>query len=127
MPRFSILPSFPVSGGAPWGVSAETRPHERAATVIPSVGCPLGCNFCATSEFFGGKGRFSNFYESGSELFRVMERLEAEEKIQNFFIMDENFLLYRRRALELLELMRVAVNHGPSTCFLPQMPSGNTK
>jgi radical SAM superfamily enzyme YgiQ (UPF0313 family) len=98
-----IVSSF---GRRAMGVAAETAPHERAATVIPSVGCPLGCNFCATSEFFGGKGRFSSFYEKGSELFGVMERLEAEESIQNFFIMDENFLLYQRRALELLELMR---------------------
>ena len=26
-----------------------------AATIIPSVGCPLGCNFCTTSACFGGK------------------------------------------------------------------------
>ena len=36
-------------------------PRERrgdvAATVIPSVGCPLGCNFCSTSAMFGGKGK----------------------------------------------------------------------
>src|ERR1035438_801403 len=30
-----------------------------AATIIPSVGCPMGCNFCTTSAFFGGKDRKS--------------------------------------------------------------------
>ena len=35
-----------------------------AATIIPSVGCPMGCNFCTTSAFFGGKGKFLNFYET---------------------------------------------------------------
>ena len=99
----TILSSF---GRRALGVRAENGAHERAATVIPSVGCPLGCNFCATSEFFGGKGRFQNFYESGADLFAVMERLEREEHVHNFFIMDENFLLYRRRALELLERMK---------------------
>jgi radical SAM superfamily enzyme YgiQ (UPF0313 family) len=79
-----------------------------AATIIPSVGCPLGCNFCTTSAFFGGKGRFVNFYERGDELFRVMCRVEAELGVSNFFVMDENFLLYKKRALELLDCMKAA-------------------
>ena len=104
----TILSSF---GRRTLGLNAESGKQERAATVIPSVGCPLGCNFCATSEFFGGKGRFEDFFSSGAELFSIMERLEREGQIQNFFMMDENFLLYRKRALELLELMR---EHGKS-------------
>lgn len=104
----TILSSF---GRRTLGLNAESGKEERAATVIPSVGCPLGCNFCATSEFFGGKGRFENFFTSGEELFRIMDRLEREREIQNFFLMDENFLLYRKRALELLDLMR---EHGKS-------------
>ena len=86
-------------------------PHRRgatAATVISSVGCPLGCNFCATSAFFGGKGKFLNFYDTGEELFEVMSGLEAKLKVHSFFMMDENFLLHRRRAIELLQLMRKA-------------------
>ena len=35
-----------------------------AATIIPSVGCPMGCNFCTTSAFFGGKGKYLNFYDT---------------------------------------------------------------
>lgn len=104
----TILSSF---GRRTLGLNAESGKEERAATVIPSVGCPLGCNFCATSEFFGGKGRFENFFTSGEKLFRIMDRLEREREIQNFFLMDENFLLYRKRALELLDLMR---EHGKS-------------
>jgi len=86
-------------------------PHSRgsvAATIIPSVGCPMGCNFCTTSAFFGGKGKYLNFYETGDELFRVLCDAEATLKVQSFFIMDENFLLYRKRALELLDRMRAA-------------------
>jgi hypothetical protein len=48
-----------------------------AATVIPSVGCPMGCNFCTTSSFFGGKGKFVNFFETGDELFDVMNHMET--------------------------------------------------
>jgi hypothetical protein len=35
-----------------------------------------------------------------------MSGLEQRLSVQSFFVMDENFLLYRSRALELLELMR---------------------
>jgi len=77
-----------------------------AATIIPSVGCPMGCNFCTTSAFFGGKGKFVNFFESGRELFEVMCRGEQVLGARAFFIMDENFLLQRERALELLEHMK---------------------
>ena len=48
-----------------------------AATVIPSVGCPMGFNFCTTSSFFGGKGKFVNFFETGDELFDVMNHMET--------------------------------------------------
>jgi hypothetical protein len=81
---------------------------HTAATLIPSVGCPMGCNFCSTSAMFGGKGRFVNFYESGDELFDILCQLEAAMGVQSFFVMDENFLLHRKRALGLLERMRAA-------------------
>ncbi len=76
-----------------------------AATVIPSVGCPVGCNFCSTSAMFGGKGHSVRFYRTGDELFDIMRQLEANLKVQSFFMMDENFLLDRVRALRLLDLM----------------------
>jgi radical SAM superfamily enzyme YgiQ (UPF0313 family) len=66
----------------------------------------MGCNFCTTSAFFGGKGKFLNFYQTGEELFTVMCELESSMKVRTFFVMDENFLLYRKRAMELLALMK---------------------
>ncbi len=79
---------------------------QAAATIIPSVGCPMGCNFCTTSAFFGGKGKFLNFYETGEDLFRIMCEMETTMKVRSFFIMDENFLLYKKRAMELLDCMK---------------------
>ncbi len=90
------------------GVRLPNRKGGTAATIIPSVGCPMGCNFCTTSAFFGGKGRFVNFYESGDELFDVMCQIESELKVHSFFVMDENFLLYRQRAMRLLQRMKAA-------------------
>jgi hypothetical protein len=93
--RVMGLPS-PRGGGSP------------AATIVPSVGCPLGCNFCTTSAFFGGKGKFVNFYQRGDDLFRVMCEAEQKLGVSSFFMMDENFLLYKRRAMELLKCMKDA-------------------
>ncbi len=88
------------------GLRAPRGGGDPAATIIPSVGCPMGCNFCTTSSFFGGKGRFINFYESGTELFNIMCDVEGKLNVRTFFMMDENFLLYKRRALELLDQMK---------------------
>jgi len=88
------------------GFSAPETPGAVAATVIPSVGCPMGCNFCTTSSFFGGKGKYTDFFSSGRELFDVMAEMERKMSVRSFFVMDENFLLNRPRAMELLDLMR---------------------
>jgi radical SAM superfamily enzyme YgiQ (UPF0313 family) len=93
-------------GARTMGVPFGRGRSETAAAVIPSVGCPLGCNFCSTSAMFGGKGRFVSFYESGDDLFEVMRGIEEALETRSFFVMDENFLLHRKRALRLLALMR---------------------
>ncbi len=95
-------------GARAMGIGDPQSDSSVAATIIPSVGCPMGCNFCTTSAFFGGKGKFHNFYETGDEMFGVMSEAEAALKARSFFVMDENFLLYRKRALELLDRMRAA-------------------
>ncbi|HVC20435.1 MAG TPA: cobalamin-dependent protein [Vicinamibacterales bacterium] len=88
------------------GLKAPRGGGDPAATIIPSVGCPMGCNFCTTSAFFGGKGRFVNFFETGRQVFDVMCDAERQLHVRTFFMMDENFLLYKKRALELLDLMK---------------------
>ena len=88
------------------GMPIPDTTKDTAATIVPSVGCPLGCNFCTTSSFFGGKGKSIHFYQSGDELFDVMEQMERSLKVKSFFVMDENFLLNRPRALQLLRRMK---------------------
>jgi radical SAM superfamily enzyme YgiQ (UPF0313 family) len=88
------------------GHTLSETPSDIAAIVVPSVGCPMGCNFCSTSALFGGKGKFKNFYDTGEELFSVMAGLEKKLNTKSFFILDENFLLHRTRALGLLEQMK---------------------
>jgi hypothetical protein len=89
-----------------FGLAAPRGGGNPAATIIPSVGCPMGCNFCTTSAFFGGKGKFVNFLERGEDVYRAMCEAERTIGAQAFFMMDENFLLYKKRAMELLALMK---------------------
>jgi radical SAM superfamily enzyme YgiQ (UPF0313 family) len=79
---------------------------STAATISPSVGCPMGCNFCTTSAFFGGKGKHVDFLKSGDDLYEVMREAEAGLGVCAFFVMDENFLLNRPRVMQLLERMK---------------------
>jgi radical SAM superfamily enzyme YgiQ (UPF0313 family) len=101
--RHPVIPTR--IGTRSMGISVKENPVDVAATLIPSVGCPVGCNFCATSAMFGGKGKCVHFYPTGDELFDVMCQIERALGNRSFFVMDENFLFHRRRALRLLELM----------------------
>jgi len=101
--RHPIIPTR--IGTRTMGISVQEKPADVAATLIPSVGCPVGCNFCATSAMFGGKGKWIDFYRTGDELFDILSQIERTLGNRSFFVMDENFLFHRRRALRLLELM----------------------
>ncbi len=101
--RHPVIPTR--IGTRSMGIAVREKPRDVAVTILPSVGCPIGCNFCSTSSMFGGKGRWFHFYRSGDELFDIMCQLEWLRGTQSFFVMDENFLLYRKRTLRLLELI----------------------
>ncbi len=88
------------------GMRSADGAGNPAATIIPSVGCPIGCSFCTTSSFFGGKGKSVTFLERGEDIYRAMCEAEAALGVQSFFVMDENFLLDRPRAIQLLECMK---------------------
>jgi radical SAM superfamily enzyme YgiQ (UPF0313 family) len=70
------------------------------------VGCVNGCSFCCTSHFFGKS--YSPFLGTGKEIFDTCCRLADERGTDEFFVMDENFLKDRQRAMELLEEMERA-------------------
>jgi len=83
-----------------WGVPV---PGATASLLVPGVGCVNGCSFCATSHFFGK--RYESYLGTGQALFDTACRIADESGTDAFFIMDENFLKDRERAMELLELM----------------------
>ncbi len=77
--------------------------HTESAVLIPGVGCPNACRFCATSHFFGRE--YTPYFDTGRELFDICRDIESKRGFKEFFIMDENFLKRPQRARELLELM----------------------
>ena len=76
---------------------------SNAALLIPGVGCPNACRFCSTSHFFDKT--YTPFLESGQDIFDTCVDLSRAMKTDDFFVMDENFLKHKDRAMELLGLM----------------------
>ncbi len=103
------------------GISLRDHPGDTAATLIPSAGCPIGCNFCSTSAMFGGKGNSVEFYKSGDELFEIMCQLEESLDVKAFFVMDENFLVNRPRASGCWIKCSSTTNLGRSICLARRM------
>lgn len=77
-------------------------PELSAGLIIPDVGCPLRCNFCATSAKFGGK--FVKFLHTAEDILSVADAQTARGAGE-LFVMSENFSLDTKRALTLLGLM----------------------
>jgi haloalkane dehalogenase len=75
------------------------REISRTGMIFGGLGCPNGCDFCCTSHFF--KRKHIRLLDSGSDLYRVIERYQEIEPEMSMVILDEDFLLNRKRALEL--------------------------
>ena len=71
---------------------------SRTGIVFGGLGCPNGCDFCCTSHFF--KRKHIRLLPTGADIYQVVERyLEVDPKL-SILIIDEDFLLNRRRAME---------------------------
>jgi radical SAM superfamily enzyme YgiQ (UPF0313 family) len=74
---------------------------SRTGIVFGGLGCPNGCDFCCTSAFF--KRKHIRLLPTGADIYRVIERyLEVDPQL-SILILDEDFLLNRRRAMEFRE------------------------
>jgi len=74
---------------------------SKTGMVFAGLGCPNGCDFCCTSHFF--KRRHIRLLPSGADIYAVVERyLEIDPEI-SLVVLDEDFLLNKRRALEFRE------------------------
>jgi hypothetical protein len=76
-----------------------SREISRTGMVFAGLGCPNGCDFCCTSHFF--KRKHIRLLETGAEIYDVIRRYREIDPEISIVILDEDFLLNRRRALEL--------------------------
>ena len=73
------------------------------------LGCPNGCDFCCTSHFF--KRKYVAFCETGRDIYKEIRAIERKaesrgDSLSSFIFIDEDFFLYKKRALEFLQCVR---------------------
>ena len=94
-----LLPSAE-SGARIYGVPI---PGIMPSVLVPGLGCVNGCNFCCTTHFF--EKAYVPFFRTGKELYEQACRMADVRGTSEIYIMDENFLKEKTRALELLAEM----------------------
>ncbi len=77
---------------------------SRTGMVFAGLGCPNGCDFCCTSHFF--KRKHIALLPTGRDIFGVVERYLEIEPEMSIAVLDEDFLLNRRRAMEFRECVK---------------------
>jgi hypothetical protein len=66
--------------------------------IFAGLGCPNGCDFCCTSHFFSRK--HIKLLPEGKDIYAVAERYLDLDPDLVFLILDEDFLLNKKRAME---------------------------
>ena len=66
--------------------------------IFAGLGCPNGCDFCCTSHFF--KRKHIKLLPDGKDIFAVIERYLDMDPSLVFLIIDEDFLLNKKRAMQ---------------------------
>ncbi|MCC6234221.1 MAG: hypothetical protein IT580_16375 [Verrucomicrobiales bacterium] len=69
--------------------------------ILAGLGCPNGCDFCCTSHFFSR--RHIQLLPTGRDIYALVERYLDLHPDLVFLILDEDFLLNKRRAMEFRE------------------------
>ena len=65
--------------------------------IFAGLGCPNGCDFCCTSHFFSRK--HIKLLPEGKDIYAVVERYLDMDPNLVFLILDEDFLLNKKRAM----------------------------
>lgn len=90
-------------------------PVTRTGLVFAGLGCPAGCDFCCTSHFF--KRRHIRLIERGRDILRTIETYQDIEEGMKITILDEDFLLNKRRAREFAEAVHESGRTLSIFCF----------
>ena len=79
--------------------------------IFAGLGCPNGCDFCCTSHFFSRQ--HIKLLPTGRDIYNVVERYFDLDPDLVFLIIDEDFLLNKKRAMEFRDCV-LAGNKKPS-------------
>ena len=74
------------------------RNVSRTGVVFWGLGCPHGCEFCSTSHFF--RRKHIRLLPTGADIYAVVQRYIKLSPEMTIIILDEDFLLNRKRAFE---------------------------
>ena len=77
---------------------------KRAASVLTSRSCPNRCNFCSMYRIHGPHWRARSPRDVVTELIHLKNVYD----IQEFFVMDDNFTINKKRVLEFCQLLKEA-------------------
>lgn len=80
---------------------------NQGSIILAGLGCPNGCDFCCTSHFYNRK--HISLLETGKDIWDAILRIDAKLNTRLVGIMEEDFLLYKKRVLELAEYTRKEV------------------
>ncbi|MFA5138561.1 MAG: hypothetical protein WC728_04945 [Elusimicrobiota bacterium] len=78
-------------------------PVSRTGMIFAGLGCANGCDFCSTSHFF--KRRHIRLLPTGQDIFDVLSRYQDKDPEVQFTVLDEDFLLNKKRAMEFRDLV----------------------
>jgi hypothetical protein len=90
-------------------------PIGHTAMIFAGLGCPNGCDFCCTSHFF--KRKHIRLLPSGEAIYDVMERFQKKHGRIAYTVLDEDFLLNKKRAGLFLEQCRKKKAMFSTFCF----------
>jgi radical SAM superfamily enzyme YgiQ (UPF0313 family) len=80
---------------------------NQGSILIAGLGCPNGCDFCSTSHFYGCK--HIPLLKTGKEIWDTILKIDAKLNTRLVGIMEEDFLLYKKRVMELAEYTKKEV------------------
>jgi len=80
-----------------WKVSSTGK-------IFAGLGCPNGCDFCCTSHFFSRK--HIRLLPEGKDIYAVAERYLEMDPNLVLLIVDEDFLLNKKRAMEFRDCVK---------------------
>jgi radical SAM superfamily enzyme YgiQ (UPF0313 family) len=101
MRRFLGEPEIPIPYKHPLiesRMKVLSVPVSMTGLIFAGLGCPNGCDFCCTSHFF--KRRHIKLLPEGRDIYNVIERYLIRNPSMVFTIIDEDFLLDKKRAMQ---------------------------